>query len=203
MNGPSEADDQEHRGARDQRETKPARADPRRILQPGHHHQHPHRGQDRAALKGAARFVRADPEHLDADHDADRREHAGEEDERGVGRRAPERRRRAAPEPVRRDRPHADHREHEHDLLEHGVERAIGDEHRGHRVAETGRGEVPVRVRGERGRGIGQIPSPPSRARPRPGPRAGRRRSSARRRAAAPASAGGRAARPPRPAGRR
>ena len=118
---------------------------------------HSHRGEDRAALKRAARLVRADPEHLDADHDADRRQDAGEEDERGVGRRAPERRRPAAPEPVRRDRPHAHDREHEHDLFEHRVERAIGDKDGRDRIAEAGRGEFLVRLGGERGGGIGQV----------------------------------------------
>ena len=41
-------------------------------------HQQPHRGQDGGALELAARMVGADPEHVDADDDADRRQHARE-----------------------------------------------------------------------------------------------------------------------------
>ena len=51
---------------------RPARAaasgvDPWRLGQPRHHHDHPHGGDRRAALKGAARLVGADPERCDAD----------------------------------------------------------------------------------------------------------------------------------------
>ena len=49
---------------------------------------------------------------------------------------------RAAPEAVGRERPDADDGEKQHDLFEHGVEGAIGDQDSGDRVAETGRGET-------------------------------------------------------------
>ncbi len=66
-------------GTRDQRQPQPARVDARRLGNPRDHHDHPHRRENGAALKGAAGLIRADPENVDADEDAERRPGSGRE----------------------------------------------------------------------------------------------------------------------------
>ena len=62
-----------------------------RIGDAGHHDQQPHRGQHGGALELAARKVGPDPQDVDADDDADRRQHPREvaQDAVGVFRSAP------------------------------------------------------------------------------------------------------------------
>ncbi len=110
--------------------------------EPRHHRDHPHRREQGAALKGAAGRVGADPEDMQADQRADGRQHLRQENHRPIGLAPPERRRRSAPGLVGAHRPNPEHREDQHDLLEHGVERAIGDQHGGDGVAEPGAGAV-------------------------------------------------------------
>ena len=54
-------------------ETQPKGARLGRSGQSRHHDDHPHRGQNGAALKRAAGLIGADPEDVDADKNADRR----------------------------------------------------------------------------------------------------------------------------------
>ena len=151
MKGPSSATTTKTAGPATSASLQPARGDPRRIGEPRHHHDDPHRGEDGAGLKRAAGLVRADPEDMQADEDADRRDHAREEDQRAVRLSSAERRRRAAPEAVGRDRPDADDREQKHGLLQHRVEGAIDDQHRGDGIAEARGFESALRL-GREGR---------------------------------------------------
>ena len=70
--------------------------------------------------------IRADPENVDADHDPHRRQQPREEGQHTVRVRLYPRPRPAAPEPVRRQRPHAEQREHQHHLLQQRVDGAVG-----------------------------------------------------------------------------
>ena len=136
---PGEPDHEEHRRPGDQNEPQPPSADRGRRPQPGDHHQQPHRGQDRGALEGSAGCLRPDPEDVNADHDPDRRQQPGEEGQHAVPAAFCPQPRCAAPEPVRRQRPHADQGEQQHDFLEQCVERAVGHQHGGDRIADAGR----------------------------------------------------------------
>ena len=118
--------------------------------------QQPHRRDDRRALELAAGVVGADPEDVHADDDADRRQHAREVGEDAVGIGAVPRPRAPAPRVVRRERPDADEREHQHDRLEQRVHRAEREQHRGDRIADAGRPRCWPRLRRERRRRIGQ-----------------------------------------------
>ena len=79
------ADGEKHTRARNQREPQPRGVRLRRFGQSRHHDDHPHRGENGAALKGAARLIGADPEDVDADENPDRRQHLGEERQRRLG----------------------------------------------------------------------------------------------------------------------
>ena len=83
-------------------------ADRRHVGEARHDDQQPHRREDRRALELAARMVGAHPEDVDADDDADRRQHAREVGEDAVGIGAVPRPRTPAPGAVGRQRPHAD-----------------------------------------------------------------------------------------------
>src|SRR6202044_3500971 len=109
-----------------------------------------------AALKRAARRVGADPEDMDADQDAEGRQDLREEGERRLRQLSAHLARRPAPIPVGGKRPHADHGENQHDLLQHGVEGAVGDQNGRDRIAEASLGQVLHRLRRQRRALIGQ-----------------------------------------------
>ena len=88
-----QADGEKHRRPGDQGEAQPAAADRRRFGEARHDDDQPHGGEDGAALERAARLVGADPDDMDGDDDADRRQQLGEEGQRArrrcVARRGP------------------------------------------------------------------------------------------------------------------
>ena len=90
-------------------QTQRAAADRGHLLQARDHDQDPHRGQNGAALKGAARMIGSGPAHVDADNDPDRRQELRKKSQNAVrvrDRRAgPARRPRTGPAPATRRRP--------------------------------------------------------------------------------------------------
>ena len=93
---------------------------------------------------------------MDADENADWRQHLGEERQSGLRPFRPSLSRRAAPVPVGGERPYADHAQNQHHLFEHGVERAEGDQDGGDRIAKTGLRQALHRLRGQRRTLVGQ-----------------------------------------------
>ena len=147
---------QKHERTRDKREPQPKGVRLRRLGQSRHHDDHPHRGENGAALKRAAGLIRADPEDVDADQDAERRQQLREEGQRRLRPLRARLSRSAAPVSVGGERPYADHGQNQHHLLEHGVECAIGDQDGGDRIAEAGFGQMLHRLRRQRRALVGQ-----------------------------------------------
>ena len=85
---------------------------------PGHHRDHPHRGQQRAALESAAGIVRAGPEDMKPDHRSRGRENPCKKDQRVI---RPFRPNGAAARSgvVLADGPDADDRQYQDDLFQH------------------------------------------------------------------------------------
>ena len=195
-----DAGGKEHERARNEREPQPEGVCPGRLGQPRHHDDHPHRGENGAALKRAAGLVRADPEDMHADQNAERRQHLREEGQRRLGPLQARLSRSAAPIAVGGERPDPDHGQNQHHLFEHGVERPVGDQNGGDRIAETGFRQALHRLRRARtGPGPGAAARRP-RAPARPGCK-GRRRKCAQGRSrivSHPARSPRRAAAPPR-----
>ena len=96
------------------------------------------------------------PQHVDGDHDADRRQYLPEECQRAVPiRRLPEGRG-AAPIAVGSQRPNPDQRKKQYDLLEKRIEGAVGEEDSRDRIADADRRQVCRRIRRKCRRRLGQ-----------------------------------------------
>ena len=107
------------------------------LLQACDHDKEPHRGQNRAALKGAARFFRADPAHIDCHHDSHRRQKLGKKSQRAAWLCIDTQPRYSAPYAIRRQRPDAEQGEYQDHFLEQRIERTVNEQNAGDRIAEA------------------------------------------------------------------
>src|SRR5216684_5748485 len=115
-------------------------ADRRYTLPACGYDKEPHRGQNRAALKGATRFFRSDPAHIDSHHYSHRWQKLSKKRQRAVWLCIDTQPRYSTPHVIRRQRPDAEQSEQQDHFLEQRVERTVNEQNAGDGIAETSGG---------------------------------------------------------------